>query len=98
MRTRSIDDAEGTGPEDVGPARTLGCLVLHRLGGGPYELGRLPEALREAGFVVDAPVLPGHEGPGPRMPDSRWEDWLAAAHRAFEELVDTAGGTAVVLG
>ena len=78
----------------------LGCLLLHGLGGGPYELGRLPEALREAGFLVNAPVLPGHEGPGPRMPDSRWEDWLATAHRAYEAARDLgrpAGGGAGVL-
>jgi pimeloyl-ACP methyl ester carboxylesterase len=79
-------------------AQPLGCLLLHGLGGGPYELGRLPEALREAGLLVNAPTLPGHEGPGPRMPDSRWEDWLETVHRAYEELVTSVGRPAVVLG
>lgn len=98
MRTREIGDPEVAGPVERQPARPLGCLLLHGLGGGPYELGRLPEALREAGFDVKAPVLPGHEGPGPRMPDSRWEDWLAMAHRAYQELVTSVGRPAVVLG
>jgi carboxylesterase len=98
MGTRPTGDAEGAGPPDMQRAQPLGCLLLHGLGGGPYELGRLPEALREAGFLVNAPTLPGHEGPGPRMPDSRWEDWLETAHRAYEELVTSVGRPAVVLG
>jgi carboxylesterase len=98
MQTRVIGDVESAGPDDTQKAQPLGCLLLHGLGGGPYELGRLPEALREAGFHVHAPILPGHEGPGPQMPDSRWEDWLATAHRAYEQLVSSIGRPAVVLG
>jgi len=89
---------EGAEPEGVPAAQPLGCLLLHGLGGGPYELGRLLDALREAGFLVHAPVLPGHEGPGPRMPDSRWEDWFATTQEAYERLVTSAGRPAVVLG
>jgi carboxylesterase len=98
MRAGEIGDGEGAGPECVPAAQPLGCLLLHGLGGRPYELGRLPEALREAGYLVNTPVLPGHEGPGPRMPDSRWEDWLATTRRAYEGLVASAGQPAVVLG
>lgn len=98
MRTGEIGDPEGAGPEEVQTCQPLGCLVLHGLGGGLYELGRLPEALREAGFVVSAPVLPGHEGAGPRMPDSRWEDWLATVCREYEALVNSVGRPAMVLG
>lgn len=61
-------------------------LCLHGLGGGPYELGPLVEALREAGRRVDAPALPGHEGPGPAMPASTWPEWVAAAEAWFDDL------------
>ncbi|MGA9926326.1 MAG: hypothetical protein WBQ29_23210, partial [Isosphaeraceae bacterium] len=54
--------------------RPISCLVLHGLGGGPYELGPLIAALENAKLVVAAPVLPGHEGPGPTMPSSKWSD------------------------
>lgn len=94
MRTHADDEAGGPGPGGGPP----GCLLLHGLGGGPYELGRLPEALRAAGWLVSAPVLPGHEGPGPRMPTSRWEDWLEAARRAYEGLTAATGRPAAVLG
>jgi len=61
-------------------------LCLHGLGGGPYELGPLVEALRGAGRRVDAPVLPGHEATGPVMPPSSWPEWVEAAEGWFDTL------------
>ncbi len=72
------------------------CLVLHGLGGGPYELAPLIEALEAAGFRVSAPVLPGHDGPGPTMPGSTWRDWAASATTAFDALAGEGGPVAVV--
>ena len=72
------------------------CLVLHGLGGGPYELEPLTSALRAVSLPVLAPVLPGHDGPGPRMPASRWEDWTAAVEMAFDELAATGERVAVI--
>jgi carboxylesterase len=54
-------------------------------------------ALEKEGLHVAAPVLPGHEGPGPVMPSSRWLDWAATAAAAFDELA-AAGQPVVVLG
>lgn len=61
-------------------------LCLHGLGGGPYELGPVVEALRGAGRRVDAPALPGHEGPGPAMPASFWPEWVEAAESWFDAM------------
>ena len=74
------------------------CLALHGLGGGPYEMGPLLDALRAVGLRVDAPVLPGHDRTTKVMPASRWQDWAAAAEAAFDELAAAAGGPVVVLG
>lgn len=68
--------------------RRLPCLMLHGLGGGPYELQPLIDAVAATGRVVRAPVLPGHGGPGPRMPDSSWRDWTKCAAAWYDE---TAG-------
>ena len=76
---------------------TVSCLVLHGLGGGPYELEPLIAELKRRGFPVHAPVLPGHEGPGPNMPASRWTDWAATAEAAFDELA-AAGKPVCVIG
>ena len=69
--------------------------MLHGLGGGPYELEPLIAALQADGLRVAAPVLPGHDGPGPVMPASQWTKWAAAAESAFDELA--AGGTPVAV-
>ncbi len=72
------------------------CLVLHGLGGGPYELAPLIDALGVAGLRVAAPVLPGHDGPGPTMPGSTWREWSASAALAFDALAAEGGPVAVV--
>ncbi len=77
--------------------RPCSCLILHGLGGGPYELEPLIAAIKNAGLVVKVPVLPGHEGPGPTMPSSKWTDWVATADAAFDEL-NAAGEPVAVIG
>ncbi len=77
--------------------RKPACLVLHGLGGGPYELDPLINALETAGLRVVAPVLPGHDGPGPVMPASLWRDWAAAAESAFDQLA-VSGHPVVCIG
>lgn len=84
-----------TDPADVPRARS--CLVLHGLGGGPYELSPLIAALESDGLTVSVPLLPGHEGPGPVMPASRWDDWASKAESAFDDLA-ALGGPVSVLG
>ncbi|MFO0956495.1 MAG: alpha/beta fold hydrolase [Isosphaeraceae bacterium] len=62
------------------------CLALHGLGGGPYEFGDLLDRLRGRSIEVRAPVLPGHEGPGPFMGRAGWPEWTGLASEAFESL------------
>jgi carboxylesterase len=73
------------------------ALVLHGLGGGPYELQPLIDALEAVGVRVLAPIMPGHEGPGPVMPPSSWRGWLAAVESAFDQLA-AGGGDVTVIG
>jgi carboxylesterase len=76
---------------------TQSCLLLHGLGGGPYELNPLIKALEADGLSVSVPLMPGHEGPGPVMPASCWRDWAAAAESAFDTMASD-GMPVVVLG
>jgi carboxylesterase len=84
-------------PDDHVASGKPSCLFLHGLGGGPYELSPLIDALEGDGLRVSAPVLPGHEGPGPVMPASCWRDWAATAESAFDELT-AAGESVIVVG
>lgn len=77
------------------PSR-LPCLILHGLGGGPYELQPLTDAIEASGREVRAPVLPGHDGPGPSMPSSSWPDWTRRAGTCYDDLVSGAEPAAVV--
>ncbi|WP_165067338.1 alpha/beta hydrolase [Paludisphaera rhizosphaerae] len=71
-------------------------LILHGLGGGPYELQPLLDALLESGRRVEAPTLPGHDGAGPVMPASTWPEWTDAAERWFDQLAAEGRPVAVV--
>jgi carboxylesterase len=66
------------------------------LGGGPYELQPVITSLEAEGITVSAPILPGHDGPTPVMPPSRWQDWAATADSAFNALSATGRPVSVV--
>ncbi len=72
------------------------CLMLHGLGGGPYELQPLIDAVAASGREVRAPVLPGHDGPGPRMPASSWLDWTRRAEAWYDDMASEEAPAAVV--
>ncbi len=63
-----------------------GVLVLHGFTGSPHSVRPLGEALADAGFSVELPLLPGH---GTRLEDMlgyRYEHFLEAAERAYQSL------------
>jgi carboxylesterase len=65
-----------------------GVLVLHGFTGNPQSMRPLAEALADAGFTVDLPLLPGH---GTRIEDmipTRFADWSGAAETAYRALAD----------
>ncbi len=92
-------ESQSAAPASIttGAERPISCLVLHGLGGGPYEIRPLIAALENAGLVVAAPVLPGHDSPGPTMPASRWAEWAETADAAFDQLA-AAGGPVALIG
>jgi carboxylesterase len=73
-----------------------GCLLLHGYAGRPFEMSFLSDRLREAGYRVAAPVLPGHEGDVRAFARSRFEDWLTGADQALQDLRKQCRRVAVV--
>lgn len=69
------------------------ALVLHGFAGDPWEVAPLAEGLAAAGFRVEAPRLPGHDGRPESLETAPWEAWFEATGAAFERLA--AGGRPV---
>jgi carboxylesterase len=78
------------------PDRSRAVLCLHGLGGGPYEMRPLAPLLLNLGWTVEAIAYPGHDQPGPKMPNSRWEDWYQAAETAFDRLAQSHAQVVVI--
>jgi carboxylesterase len=71
-------------------------LLVHGLGGGPFELEPLRASLSAAGRRVAIPTLPGHEASGSIMPPSRWQDWYDTVEHHFDELASDGQPVAVI--
>jgi len=63
-----------------------GALVLHGFTGNPGSMRGLAEALAEAGFHVEMPLLPGHGTSVDDMVPTRWADWAGEAEAAYQRL------------
>jgi carboxylesterase len=62
------------------------CLLLHGLGGGPYEMRLLGQSLYQAGYATQAFNYPGHEPDLIKMPPSNWQQWYAAVEENYQKL------------
>lgn len=61
----------------------LRCLLLHGLGGSPFELRPVAEALNAAGHATFCPVLPGHAAAESDYLSSSYGQWLQCARAAY---------------
>lgn len=77
----------GTGDDAV--------LLIHGLGGSPYDLRPLAEALAAQGMHSEAPLLPGHGGStdGAEIDEN---DWLRVGASALERLNERGGSVFIV--
>ena len=76
-------------------ARRPPVLLLHGLTGAPADLQVISRRLRQAGYTVEVPMLPGH-GVGEReLLRTGWRDWLAAAESALLHLAGEDGRVVV---
>ena len=73
-------------------------LLLHGLTGAPADLQTVTRHMRQAGYAVTAPMLPGH-GVGERdLIKTKWRDWLAGAEAELVRLSAGQPGGRVVVG
>jgi carboxylesterase len=71
-------------------------LLLHGLTGAPADLQTVTRHMRQAGYEVSAPMLPGHGVGEAELVRTKWRDWLAGAEAELQRL--SAGGERVVVG
>lgn len=67
----------------------VGVLLLHSLGGTPAELRYVAMGLARAGNTVHCPQIAGHCGTEADLAATTWQDWLASAEAALDELAAT---------
>ena len=64
------------------PGSAMGVVVLHGFGDTPQTVAALARQLRENGFDVSAPLLPGHGRTLEEFASSNGSEWLASAREA----------------
>jgi carboxylesterase len=64
----------------------VGVLLSHGYTASTAEVRILGRLLREEGFTVAGPLLPGHMTSPEDMNRCRWEDWVAAMDMAYQEI------------
>ena len=65
-----------------------GALVLHGFTGNCGGVRPVAEALHEAGFAIEMPLLPGHGTVVEDLLTTGWDDWYAAAETALGRLAE----------
>lgn len=73
-----------------------GALVLHGFTGNPGSMRGVAEALADAGYHVEMPLLPGHGTTVADMLPTRWADWAGAAEATYQQLAQRAERVVVV--
>ncbi len=73
-----------------------GALVLHGFTGNCLSMRPVAEALHDAGFAIEMPLLPGHGTKVEDLVDMGWEDWYAAAEAALDRLDERVDRVVVV--
>jgi len=87
----AMEGAEAFFLEPEGDARGA-VLLVHGFTGTPQSMRPWGEALRQAGFVVSCPLLPGHGTRWQDMQGVAADEWLDAAGEALESLSSSAEG------
>lgn len=74
-----------------------GVLLLHGLTGTPWDVRPFAETLRDRGFAIRSPLLPGHDAVT-TLERVTWRDWALAADSALDALLDGGRRRVLVVG
>ncbi len=68
------------------PAGPVGVFLSHGFTATPALMWPLAMKLREHGYTVAGPLLPGHGTTPFELNRCRWQDWVAVAEETYQEL------------
>ena len=68
------------------PGGSTAVLLIHSLGGSPFELQFVAKTLARQGYTVYCPVVPGMTFGTDVSGMSTWRDWYQTVESAFDEL------------
>lgn len=80
------------------PGSTTGILLIHGFTGTPSEMRPLGEFLKQQGYTVYAPLLPGHGTSPEQLADTTWLDWWSAVQEAYRRLRAEGSERVVAVG
>lgn len=78
------------------PIRPVLC--LHGFTGTPFDVETLARALESCGYLVAAPMLPGHGGTVADLAATGAADWLSAADAELTRLAEASGTRVAIAG
>ena len=97
-RTIATQRMLGRGPMEVFVAGRSPCVVaLHGFTGTAAELRSVLASVGDAGYAVDAALLPGHGTRAEDLQDVTFDQWVAASRRRVRDAIE-AHGRVVLLG
>ena len=67
----------------------IGILLMHGLTATASEVRGFAERLRDQGYTVAGPLLPGHGTTPEDLNRMTWSDWLAEGTRVYKQLQET---------
>lgn len=65
-----------------------GILLIHGFTATTAEVRLMAEKLKEEGFTISAPLLPGHGTHPDDLNNARWPMWVESVKTAYEQLLD----------
>ena len=73
-----------------------GVLLIHGFGGSRKELVPLYDFIKDDGFLIELPVLSGHEKTLGEFSKSKYKDWIESAEQSLKILMERCDDVTVV--
>lgn len=73
-----------------------GVLLIHGFGGSRKELATLYDYIKDDGFLIELPVLSGHEKTLKEFSKSKYKEWIKSAEKSLLTLMKTCDDITVV--